>query len=375
MIYLDNAATSRFKPQCMFEAMMRECSESANPGRGTHADAIACAERVNGAREGMLTLLGADENYAGVFTSGCTEALDLALFGLKEYLSGGVVVTTVTEHNSVLRPLDSLRREAGVKVVYASPSEGLCVTAEDVAPLLTDDVKLVAVNGMSNVTGVVNDVAKICDLCAQKNIIVLVDGAQSAGHAAPPLAGRRGVMYAIAAHKGLHGPQGVGMLVFDKDIPLKPIRAGGTGTDSLSLVQPDGIPEGFESGTLNACGIAGMYAAAKWTYANFETINSRIAALSESACRALSSIKGVKTLASARSGVTSFTVSGFDSSEVADALDDNNIAVRAGLHCAPLMHRFLGTETTGTVRVGIGFCNTPYHIEKLVRTVRLLVGR
>ena len=135
MIYLDNAATSRFKPQCMFEAMMRECSESANPGRGTHADALACAARTDAAREGMLSLLGADENYAGVFTSGCTEALDLALLGLKGYLAGGTVVTTVTEHNSVLRPLEKLRGENEVKVVYATPSQGLAITADDIALL------------------------------------------------------------------------------------------------------------------------------------------------------------------------------------------------------------------------------------------------
>lgn len=375
MIYLDNAATSRFKPQCMFEVMMRECSESANPGRGTHSDALACAARTDAAREGMLSLLGADENYAGVFTSGCTEALDLALFGLKGYLDGGTVVTTVTEHNSVLRPLEKLRSEAGVKVVFAKPSQGLSVTADDVAPLLDKSVRLVAVNAVSNVTGLANDVYKICDLCAQRGIFTLIDGAQGAGHVPPPLSNRRGVMYALAAHKGLHGPQGVGMLIFDRDIPLDPIRYGGTGTDSLSLVQPRGIPEGFESGTVNACGIAGMYAAARWTHLNFDQINARIAALSESACRGLSSIKGLKVIAESRSGVISFTLNGFDPSEIADYLNDNNIAVRAGLHCAPLMHRFLGTEETGAVRVGIGFCNTPYHIEKLVRTLRLLVGR
>ena len=375
MIYLDNAATSRFKPQCMFEAMMRECSESANPGRGTHADALACAARTDAAREGMLSLLGADENYAGVFTSGCTEALDLALFGLKGYLAGGTVVTTVTEHNSVLRPLEKLRGENDVKVVYATPSQGLAITADDIAPLLDESVRLVAVNAVSNVTGLANDVEKICDLCAQRGIFVLIDGAQGAGHVKPPLAERRGVMYALAAHKGLHGPQGVGMLIFDRDIPLDPIRFGGTGTDSLSLVQPRGIPEGFESGTVNACGIAGMYAAARWTHLNFDQINARIAALSESACRGLSSIKGLKVIAESRSGVISFTLNGFDPSEIADYLNDNNIAVRSGLHCAPLMHRFLGTEETGAVRVGIGFCNTPYHIEKLVRVLRLLVGR
>lgn len=375
MIYFDNAATSRFKPQCMFEAMIRECSESANPGRGTHADSIACAMRVAEARDGILALLGADETYAGVFTSGCTEALNLALFGLRDVLRGKAVVTTVTEHNSVLRPLNALAAEYGVNVRVASPSEGLSVTADDIAALVDDEVKLVAVNAVSNVTGVANDIQKICDLCASKGIWMLIDGAQALGHIRLSLSGKKGVMLAVAAHKGLHGPQGVGMLVFDRSIPLSPIRAGGTGTDSLNLVQPHDIPEGFESGTINAVGIAGMYASAKWTYANFDAINSRIASLSETACRGLSSIKGVKLVAQPRSGVISFTVSGYDSSEIADYLDDNNIAVRAGYHCAPLMHKFLGTADTGTVRVGIGFCNTPYHIEKLVRVMRLFVGR
>lgn len=375
MIYLDNAATDRYKPQCMFEALMRECSESSNPGRASHSDAIACAMRIGAVREDLQRLLGADDDFATVFCLGCTEALNLAILGLADELDGGAVVTTVTEHNSVLRPLRELSERRGVDIRIARPSEGLSVRASDIEPLLDDRVKAVIVNAVSNVTGIANDIDEIWRLCRSKDIITIVDGAQALGHVPLSLQGKSKLMLAAAGHKGLHGPQGVGFLVFDKSIPIKPIRFGGTGTESADLRQPRGIPEGFESGTLNAAAIIALGAAAKWTYANLDSITARLSALSESAQRGLSSIKGVRVLAPSRTGVLSFTVDGYDSAAIADYLNDNNIAVRAGLHCAPLMHEFLGTSDGGAVRVGIGFCNTPYHIEKLVRCMRLFCKR
>lgn len=374
MIYFDNAATARFKPQCMYDAMFRELTESSNPGRASHKDAIACASRVNSARRELAALFGAGDK-ALVFTSGCTEALNLAILGLKDLLAGAHVAATVTEHNSVLRPLEKLREDAGVRISYAKPSDGVSVSAADVEKVLEKDTALVAVNCASNVTGALNRIDEIADLCEKKGLYLLLDGAQALGHIRIDLSRRKGVMLAAAGHKGLHGPQGSGFLIFDKDVPLSPIRFGGTGTESESPVQPKGIPEGFESGTLNAAAIAGLAASAKWTYDNFEKINARVAALSESLERGLRSLNGAKVYSSSPLGVLSFNVSGYDSTEIADYLDDNGVAVRSGLHCAPLMHSFLGTLDTGTVRMSLGYDNMPYHVERAIRLMRLFCAR
>lgn len=366
MIYLDNAATSKFKPRCMFDAMFCQLSDSANPGRGGHNDSLDCAIKINDTRATLKAIVGADDDYHLVFTSGCTEALDLALFGYLADNVGGNVVTTVFEHNSVLRPLNNLlRRNVIDGIRYVSPSDpSQCVSAEDIAKYVDKDTRLIVVNHVSNVTGATADIEKIGELAKSLNVPLLVDGAQSLGHKNTDLKKFNISMLAAAGHKGLHGSQGTGFLVFKKDIKIRPIRFGGTGTFSDSLIQPEDAPEGLESGTMNTAGIIGLGAAAKWTYENFGKINSHINYLASQALYGLSKLDGVTVYTKTLSGVISFNVNGVDSSEVADYLNDNEIAVRNGLHCAPLAHRFLGTEKQGTVRMSIGYNNNAYHISR-----------
>lgn len=366
MIYLDNAATSKFKPRCMFDAMFCQLSDSANPGRGGHNDSLDCAIKINDTRATLKAIVGADDDYHLVFTSGCTEALDLALFGYLADNVGGNVVTTVFEHNSVLRPLNNLlRRNVIDGIRYVSPSDpSQCVSAEDIAKYVDEDTRLIVVNHVSNVTGATADIEKIGELAKSLNVPLLVDGAQSLGHKNTDLKKYNISMLAAAGHKGLHGSQGTGFLVFKKDIKIRPIRFGGTGTFSDSLIQPEDAPEGLESGTMNTAGIIGLGAAAKWTYENFGKINSHINYLASQALYGLSKLDGVTVYTKTLSGVISFNVNGVDSSEVADYLNDNEIAVRNGLHCAPLAHRFLGTEKQGTVRMSIGYNNNAYHISR-----------
>lgn len=366
MIYIDNAATSKFKPRCMFDAMFCQLSDSANPGRGGHNDSLDCAIKINDTRATLKAIVGADDDYHLVFTSGCTEALDLALFGYLADNVGGNVVTTVFEHNSVLRPLNNLlRRNVIDGIRYVSPSDpSQCVSAEDIAKYVDKDTRLIVVNHVSNVTGATADIEKIGELAKSLNVPLLVDGAQSLGHKNTDLKKYNISMLAAAGHKGLHGSQGTGFLVFKKDIKIRPIRFGGTGTFSDSLIQPEDAPEGLESGTMNTAGIIGLGAAAKWTYENFGKINSHINYLASQALYGLSKLDGVTVYTKTLSGVISFNVNGVDSSEVADYLNDNEIAVRNGLHCAPLAHRFLGTEKQGTVRMSIGYNNNAYHISR-----------
>lgn len=371
MIYLDNAATSKFKPKCMFDAMFCQLGDSANPGRGGHNDSLDCAIKINDTRSALKALTGADDGYGLVFTSGCTEALNLAIFGYLCDKKGANVVATVFEHNSVLRPLERLVRQNVLKEVrYASPSDpSQSVSADDVAKLADADTAMIIVNHVSNVNGATADVEGIGAFAKDRNIPFLVDGAQSLGHLRVNVKKCNISMLAGAGHKGLHGSQGTGFLIISDDIKLHPIRFGGTGTFSESLLQPEDVPEGLESGTMNTAGIIGLRAAAEWTYDNFDRINRHIAYLSSQTLYGLSKIKDVEIYTKTLSGVISFNVRGKDSTDVADYLNDNDVAVRSGLHCAPLAHDFLGTKDRGTVRISLGYNNNSYHVSRTLELI------
>ena len=371
MIYLDNAATSKFKPRCMFDAMFCQLSDSANPGRGGHNDSLDCAIKINDTRAALKSVAGADDGYHLIFTSGCTEALNLALFGYLGSTTGGNVVTTVFEHNSVLRPLNRLQSKGVIDGIrYVSPSDpSQRITADDVKKLVDENTRHIAVNNVSNVNGATADIEGIGAFAASVNVPFLVDGAQSLGHTPLDVKKCRISMLAGAGHKGLHGSQGTGFLIFDKQLKISPIRFGGTGTSGISLVQPEEAPEGLESGTMNTAGIIGLGAAAEWTHNNFEKINRHVAYLSSEALYGLSRINGVTVYTKTLSNVISFNVKDVDSSEVADFLNENNIAVRSGLHCAPLAHKFLGTLEQGTVRMSIDYNNNAYHVSRTLDVI------
>ncbi len=371
MIYLDNAATSKFKPKCMFDAMFCQLGDSANPGRGGHNDSLDCAIKINDTRAALKALTGAGDDYELVFTSGCTEALNLAIFGYLSDKKGGNVVTTVFEHNSVLRPLNRLLQTDAIDGIrYVSPSDpSQSITASDIAAATDDDTRLIVVNHVSNVNGATAEIEGIGAFAKSRKIPFLVDGAQSLGHLRADMKKCNISMLAGAGHKGLHGSQGTGFLIFSDDIKLRPIRFGGTGTSSNSLIQPEDAPEGLESGTMNTAGIIGLGAAAKWTYENFERINRHIAYLSSQTLYGLSKIPCVEIYTKTLSGVISFNVRGVDSTDVADYLNDNDVAVRSGLHCAPLAHKFLGTENRGTVRISLGYNNNSYHVSRTLEVI------
>lgn len=372
MIYLDNAATSKFKPKCMFDAMFCQLGDSANPGRGGHNDSIDCAIKIADAREYLASAAGADDGYELVFTSGCTEALNLAIFGYLQSERGGNAVTTVFEHNSVLRPLNKLLGDGVIDGIrYAEPSDpSHRISAGDIEKLVDGNTRLIVINHVSNVTGATADVEGIGAFAASRGIPFLVDSAQSFGHKKIDVKKCNISMLAAAGHKGLHGSQGTGFLIFSKDLKIKPIRFGGTGTFSESLAQPEEPPEGLESGTLNTAGIIGTGAAAKWTMENFAEINRHVAYLSSQMLYGLSKIPGIVVYTKTLSDVIAFNVGKVDSTDVADYLNDNDVAVRSGLHCAPLAHRFLGTEKQGAVRISIGYNNNAYHVSRTLEVLQ-----
>ena len=352
MIYFDNSASSFYKPPEVINAMANTMRFlPVNSGRGSHTLARRAGMLVYNTRRKAAALLKTDDERI-VFTAGCTEALNLAIFGSP--VKGGNIVTTVMEHNSVLRPVSELKRLGRVSVTFTLPQ------ADAVIKAISPATYMVVVNHVSNVTGEKIDVAKIGDFCRRKGIVFVVDGAQSVGYHPIDMQEAKIDLLAVAPHKGLHAAQGIGILAVGENVKLKPIKHGGTGTQSLSLNQPDDLPEGFEAGTLNLPGIAALNAALSYTAKHFEANVERLKSLSAHLFEGLSKMRNVKIYSSAASlGIISFNLKNMTSMEAGDILSDQyDIAVRCGLHCAPLCHRYYGTENTGMIRASLGVDNT-----------------
>lgn len=369
MIYLDNAATSRYVPEGVIKAAVRCLNRKCNAGRGSHNDSVQLGLAIYRVRRQIAALLDNDRAEV-IFGGSCTQMLNLAILGATQ---GGHVVTTATEHNSVLRPLHELRQAGKITltVVYpASWRKG--VQAQEIENAIRSDTHMVVVNHVSNVTGIANDVVGIGAVCAKYGITYVLDAAQSIGHM--PLSMRRiGCdMLAAPAHKGLHGLQGVGFLAVNKSVRLQPIWYGGTGTDSANVLQPTTMPEGLEAGTLNGAGIVALGEGIDWTQKHMDKIRRIETTVVDRLRAGLEHVPGV-TLYGGGCGIVSMAIAGYSSATVADAMNDVGIAVRGGLHCAPLMHRTLGTLRDGLVRISAGYNNRPADADRVIETVQTLV--
>lgn len=365
MIYLDNSATSRFKPQTVFDAVEKEIRNSANPGRGGHFASKKASENVFRTRLALEEIFGGDE---AIFTKNCTEALNTAILGALND-GGGEVITTYNEHNSVLRPLNYLQSigKISVKYLIESPEEMPTVIKKS----LNKNTRMVVVNHISNVTGEEQHITEIGKIIKENSsALFVVDAAQSLGHRKVNLKHDNIDLLAGAGHKGLHSPQGMGFLMINGNIKLNPLIFGGTGTESDKLSQPEILPEALESGTLNTPAIAGLFEGLKWTYSNFEKVNAHIRNLSKILYEELMQINGVKLYSVYDGGIISFNIESLDLGCVADYLSERySICVRAGLHCAPLVHKKLDTLKSGLLRASIGFNNTLSDMEIFVKAI------
>ena len=360
-VYFDNAATSSPKPRAVMDEMLRVMQEcNANPGRSGHDAAMQAAHCVYRARESIARFIHAENSADISFHFNCTDALNLAIKGhLKK---GDHAVSTLLEHNSVLRPLSGMSSRGEISLTLVSPGKDGTVTPERIRAALRPNTRLIAVTHASNVTGAVQPVAAIGQLAQELGIPFLIDGAQALGCMPVNVQRLKCSFYAFPGHKGLLGPQGSGGLFIQPGMKLKPLLEGGTGTDSDSMLQPDVAPECYESGTVNLPGIAGLKAGVEHVSENLAPIMMHEREL----CTAL--YEGIKKLPgsmlyspseeAARSGIVSFNIGDMASSDVADALARRDIAVRGGLHCAPGAHRYLGTLRRGAVRASVGHANS-----------------
>ena len=372
-IYFDNAATSHPKPEAVVRAAVDAMTQfNANPGRSGHSAAIAAARRVLETRERLAALLGASDAMRVVFALNCTDALNLAIKG--SLRRGDHVVATQLEHNSVLRPLNTLAARGRIGLTLVPPRPDGFVDPRDIRDALTARTRLIVCTHASNVTGAIQPVAAVGRLARERGIRFLIDGAQALGGLPVNVEALQCDLYAFPGHKSLLGPQGTGGLYIRPGVALTPLREGGTGSASDSLLQPPELPERYESGTVNLPGIAGLGAGVEYVAARLSQIMMHERELTCALYEGLSGIPGVELYSpraeADRAAIVSFNLPGLSSSQAADAFSARGVAVRGGLHCAPLAHRFLGTLARGAVRASVGHANTFEEVETFLRAAR-----
>lgn len=374
MIYLDNASTSFYKPKCVKKIIKKGLNKyTANASRSAHKYACIVGEKVAYVRELFAKTFNCSFDRV-IFTSGCTESLNLAIMGSVKH--GGHIIASCFEHNSVLRCLEYLKNHNDITYTIIYPKQHDKISIKEIKDNIQINTYMIIVNHVSNVIGCEQDILNIGKIAKKHKLLFLVDGAQSAGHKMIDMKKCNISMLALAGHKGLLGLQGVGVLCVGDNVELSPIKYGGTGTFSESLTQPKDFPEGFESGTFSALNIIAMGEGLSYAYNNLILINDKILKLSKYLISELRKIKQIEVYSNIESnGVISFNVKGFSPQAVASYLDQNfNIAVRAGLACAPLVHKYLRTyELGGVVRVSIGWHNKKKDINKLVFALKKFI--
>ena len=375
MLYFDNAATSFPKPAAVWEAM-EHCMKNlgGSPGRGAHRGAVDVSRVVFESRQVLRRFFNVPDSRQLIFTAHATQSLNLALFGLLK--EGDHVVTTSVEHNAVVRPLRHLEKNRSVTVTFVACSPTGELDPGDVEKAITPSTRLIAVNHASNVTGTVLPVPQIGVIARDHGLTYLVDAAQTAGSWPIDVQTSYIDLLAFTGHKGLLGPTGTGGLYIRKGLELEPLIHGGTGSRSDLEEQPPFLPDRFESGTLNAAGIAGLGAAAGFIMeTDLDCIMLRKAELTRLLIQRLWELPGVTVYGTAdplsSTAVVSINVAGIDASEVERLLDARyGISVRSGLHCAPQAHRTIGTFPEGTVRLSPGYFTTEEDIDCAVEALK-----
>ncbi len=373
-IYLDNAATSYPKPECVYRAMDEYWrGNGASAGRGNYRRALDAEELIFKTRKALASILDVERPGRIVLTANATQSLNVILKG---YLKcGDTVLISDMEHNAVWRPLNRLRQERDIRILtFHCTAEGK-VDFKEIETLLDSGVSLVAMLHGSNVSGAILPVAAIARLAHQRGIPVLTDVSQTAG--VYPISVREFDVdfLAFTGHKGLLGPMGTGGFYIREGLWLDTLIEGGTGTVSKSPFPPESVPDRYEAGTMNMGGIAGLLAAAEYIReTGIDTIRAAEDRLIRRLMEGLSKYDGVEMHGPGtdreRLGLLSFNIRGVDPYKVAAYLDDENeIMVRAGLHCAPLAHSVLGTLDTGSIRASVGPFSRPEEIDELLGAV------
>ena len=375
MIYLDNAATTRTKPPAVARAVLEALSSYGNCGRGGHQGALSAARAIYETREKIAALLGCPRADHVCFTQNSTQALNIAVCGLLG--PGDHVISTDLEHNSVLRPLYRLR-DAGAAVDFVPADSRGRLDCGGFERLLRPETKAIVCTHASNLTGDAVDIARVGRFAREHGLLFILDASQTAGVLPIDLAAMGIDVVCFTGHKSLMGPQGTGGLCLREGLEIRPFTVGGTGVQSYSEAQPGEYPTRLEAGTLNGHGLAGLSAALDFlSETGIARIHAHEDALARRFYKAVRDLPGVTVYgdfsAPVRAPVVTLNIGDLDSAEVSDELAERfGIATRPGAHCAPRLHRALGTEEQGAVRFSWSYFNTEEETAAAAEAVRVL---
>jgi cysteine desulfurase family protein len=375
-VYIDNACTTCPKPETVYAAVVDAMKIGASPGRSSHRLSKQADQIVESARVELCRMFNTLSPEHVIFTLNCTDSLNIMLKGILK--PGNRVIIGPYEHNSVLRPLRRLQR-SGVNLAIARGAGEFGIDCRHFEYLCSQGVDAVVLSHASNVTGAVLPVRDLAEMTHRRGGLVIVDAAQTAGTLPIDMKEMGIDVLAIPGHKGLLGPMGTGALLLGKDLPVLPLREGGTGFKSEGEDQPEEMPWRLESGTPNFPGIAGLLAGIHFVQAEgVDRIARHEAGLARALVAGLGEIDGVCLLGcrEPQTGVVSFLLDACDVGETAKAMDQvYDIGIRAGLHCSPLAHRSIGTFPGGALRASFGYFNTCSHMERLIAAVRDLASK
>lgn len=375
MIYMDNAATTLQKPDAVKAAVMRAFDTMGNAGRGAGGPSLDASRVIYETREKLARFFHAESPSRIVFTANSTESLNIALKGL--FCPGDHVITTVLEHNSVLRPLYECQEKGAELTILGCDKKGN-ISYDELESEIRENTKAVVCTHASNLTGNMIDPGRVGAICKKHGILLIVDASQTAG-VWPVDVSRMGIdVLCFTGHKSLLGPQGTGGMYVRSGVEIQPLLSGGSGVDTYNPRHPSRMPTALEAGTLNGHGIAGLGAAVGYLEeTGLDVIREKELSLMRRFYEGISAIEGIKVYGDfdtdRRAPIVSFNIRDYDSSEVSDELNvEYGIMTRPGAHCAPLMHKALGTVEQGAVRFSFSHYNTEEEVDYAIRSVKEL---
>ena len=374
-IYLDNAATTMQKPDCVIEAVAQAMGHMGNSGRGAYGEALDASRMIYETREQLSSLFGLGNPKQAAFSCNSTEALNTAILGLLG--PGDHVISTVMEHNSVLRPLYRLEKE-GAQISFCPCDEKGRLRMEELPGLVKKNTRALVCTHASNLTGNANDLMTLGAFCKERGLLFIVDASQTAGVLPIDMKAMNIDVVCFTGHKSLYGPQGTGGLCVREGLSIRPLKSGGRGVHTYLKEHPPEMPTALEAGTLNGHGIAGLHAALQFlSDTGIENIHRHEMNLLRQFYQGIREIPGIRVYGDLdtdyRAAVLALNIGDYDSSEVSDELSYRyGISTRPGAHCAPLMHQSMGTVDQGMVRFSFSWFNTKEEVDLAIQAIREL---
>lgn len=374
-IYLDNAATTMQKPEEVIEAVAAAMRSMGNAGRGAHGASLQASRTIYDTREKLTRFFGGSDPRRLVFTSNSTESLNIAIKGILR--PGDHVITTMLEHNSVLRPLYEMEKAGVALTIVESDRQGR-IRYEEIENAVRPETRAVVCTHGSNLTGNRVDIERVGEITTKHGLLLIVDASQTAGVFPIDVEKMHIDVLCFTGHKGLLGPQGTGGMYVKEGVSIRPLKSGGSGVQTYRKEQPEQMPTALEAGTMNGHGIAGLHAAVEYIErTGMDNIRKREQECMWKFYEGVKDIPNVKVYGDFtqkdRCAIVSLNIGDYDSSEVGDELlTEYGISTRPGAHCAPLMHQALGTVEQGAVRFSFSHYTTDEEVETAIRAVREL---